>query len=271
MNRTRLLSGLLVGMGAAVLALPAGARAQGDPPALDSLIRAVLQEGGPDGLAGDGARGPALSPFGGESQLPPGDLTPAHLTATFEFVINVGPGRAPADTDLDGTVDITGGTFRFSPGTPETVTPLPQLEPILTNGWVPNAGLPDPPSTFDALLGRLGIDAGVTGPQDALGTQVRVIGPPRAASGVPIAGPLVVWGGTTESPLPLVGCDGNILELGRADRMVGLAEWEPGTFAPMTCSPERRGPSSTAATPPIGRWPASTTTVTSSPAAHRAR
>lgn len=201
-----------------VVAVPAAAQTgSGSPsgsetPEIDKLVAAFFGAREEGGVVTAQDPTPALSPFGGDSLLPPDAVVT--LDGSFSGFVNLGPNPALPDADLDGTLDYPDRPVRppveFGPFRPFEA-PLPQLPPLRGDHVAPE------------ILAEILAEAGVL-----LG-DVRVV---RGASATPP--PDGVWsvtGGRTAAPLPL-DCPGTLFEMGRADALSGMPLWEPQSFAP---------------------------------------
>lgn len=221
---TRVVRGMLIGvMIVAVTAVPALA----DPPEpVDDW--SVLGAAATDHLGGSELTSPGdwvapeirpLSPFGGDSQLPPDALASVTLEGVFDVVVSTeqrvsvrDPGFLNPVARLDvrpggGFALIAGTDFGFPENTPllPPTAPGDGARPLTLEDLVVLSGFGDAPDTImgsdpvrladDLLLVPTGY------PQ------------PTALHGSPV----LIRGGRVAGELPLDGCGGHIIELGAVD------------------------------------------------------
>ncbi|MCL1595371.1 MAG: hypothetical protein M3132_13560 [Actinomycetia bacterium] len=178
--------------------------------------------------------GVALSPFGGDSQLPPGDLLAVTLIAPIDVLVTTDASPTQRDFDFDGAMELSGPVNRID--FDEDGIPIITDVPVPPNSFFLPPAAPGHSADY---LEDLFVNAGFVSDMDQLtGSSPIPIGndmlliPSGMGQPFPLGGqPVLIRGGLTEGPLPLEGCGGQLLEVGTLDSVPGFDPW-PAPAAP---------------------------------------
>jgi len=234
-RKTAVVAGAIVAIALAATAATAlpGEESGWDAP-INVVSRLIITEEPPPELLLDGPS-VALSPFGGDAQLPQGTLAPIVIEATIDLVLTTGSDTTLRDLGFDGHVDLPGPANRLdldADGNPffTNDVPIPSDSFFLP---------PTAPTGSGDYLEDLFVEAGFVDSMDDLsgahpipvGDDMLLI-PSGSGSPFPLGGqPVLVRGGTTAGPLPLDGCGGQLIEFGTLDAVPGFEPW-PAPAAP---------------------------------------
>jgi len=176
-----------------------------------------------------------LSPFGGDSQLPPADLDRVTLDGIIDLVLSTASEPIPRDLGFDQNVDFPPGPVDRldvdAAGTPSFThdVPFPDESFVMPMTFPPGHA----PETLEDLFVGLVPDPGVLVPPDThlVGDDMLIV-PSSRTEPFPLDGqPVLIRGARTVGDLPLDGCDGQQIELGTLDLVPGSEPW-PAPAAP---------------------------------------